>query len=87
MSLIRVCAISRAERIARWVAAIFVAAIAGSAATTGVWALAIPAAFGALILGAMAITGWCPGMPATRSADAAPNALGIPEARQSVDLD
>ena len=73
MSLFRVCAISRAERVARWVAAVFVAAV--------------PATIGALGLVAMAITGWCPGIPASRSADAAPNALGIPEARQSIDLD
>lgn len=87
MSLFRVCAISRAERVARWVAAVFVAAVAGSAVTAGAWALAVPATIGALALVAMAITGWCPGMPASRSADAAPNALGIPEARQSIDLD
>lgn len=87
MSLLRVCTITRGERIVRWAAAVFVAAIAGSAATTGVWALAVPALLGALVLAAMAITGWCPGIAATESADAAPNTLGIPEARQRIDLD
>lgn len=86
MSILRVCAISRGERIARWVATVFVAAIAGSAATTGAWALAIPAALGALILGAMAITGWCPGVPA-REESAEQNSFGIPEARQRLDID
>lgn len=87
MSLLRVCAISRGERIARWVASVFVAAIAGSAVTAGAWALAVPAALGALTLVAMAITGWCPGVPARTPEDATPNELGIPEARQSIDVD
>lgn len=87
MSLLRVCTITRGERVARWAAAVFVAAIAGSAATTGVWALAIPALLGALLLAAVAITGWCPGSAATESADDGPNAWDIPEARQRIDLD
>lgn len=87
MSLLRVCTITRGERIARWAAAVFVAAIAGSAATAGVWALAVPALLGALALVAMAITGWCPGVAATESAEDGPNAWDIPEARQRIDLD
>ncbi|MGP6203696.1 hypothetical protein [Microbacterium sp. F2] len=87
MSLLRVCTITRGERIARWAAAVFVAVIAGSAATTGVWALAVPAALGSLALVAMAITGWCPGVTATESAEDGPNVWDVPEARQRIDLD
>ena len=77
----RSCAVGRGERGIRAVIAVFLAAFALNN-LDNLWC-AIPAGTCSAFLAIGAITGWCPTDLVRRTPDeAAPNALGYPEARQ-----
>ncbi|MGZ8804330.1 MAG: YgaP family membrane protein [Microbacterium sp.] len=81
----RVCAVSRTERAFRAAASVFLAAFALSM-PDNLWC-AIPAGVCSALLMVGAVTGWCPtNLLPRRVDDTAPNALGIPEARQRIDV-
>lgn len=85
--LVQVCAISRRERIVRGAIAVIAAAAAVSAFGTGTWALGVAASVAAVVLTVLTVTGWCPSLPSLRPAPSSENELGIPEARQRIEID
>lgn len=81
----RVCAVTRTERILRAAMSVFVGAFALSM-SANLWC-AIPAGVCAALLMVGAITGWCPTSLLPRPVETSePNMLGIPEARQRIDV-
>ncbi len=81
----RVCAVTPVERVLRALAAVFVGAFALSMGDN-LWC-AIPAGICATLLLVGAVTGWCPTALLPRRVDAPQeNTLGIPEARQRIDV-
>lgn len=80
------CAVTRADRVSRGIAAAILAATI-LVVEPVLWC-AIPAAICATLLTVGAVTGWCPTdlLPSRRSAGSAPNGLGLPEALQDFDL-
>lgn len=82
----RVCAVTPGERVLRGVGSVFVGAFALSMADN-LWC-AIPAGVCAVLLLVGAITGWCPTSVIPRRMEAvAENDLGIPDARDHIDLE
>lgn len=77
------CTVTPGERIMRIAVAVFVGAFAVSMGAN-LWC-AIPAGVCAVLLAIGAVTGWCPALP-HRELAMAPNDLGIPEARQNIDI-
>ena len=81
----RVCAVTRTERVLRAAASVFLAAFALSM-TDNLWC-AIPAGVCSALLMVGAVTGWGPtSLLPRRVDDSEPNAIGIPEARQRIDV-
>jgi len=81
----RVCAVTPGERIGRAVAAVFMIALAVSLGDN-LW-IAAPAGVFATFLTIGAITGWCPtALIPRREQPVEQNDLGIPEARQRIDV-
>ncbi len=82
----RLCAVTPGERAVRAVLAVFMVALAFSFG--GNLVIAIPAGVVAVYFVIVAITGWCPSMPTLAREVEQPeqNTLGIPEARQHIDI-
>lgn len=85
------CRTGLGGRLTYGIITVFLAAFAGSTLHSDP-VIAIAAGVGAILVAIMAVTGWCPGASITVGAEAsttdaaAPNTLGIPDARQYVNL-
>ncbi len=81
----RLCAVTPGERAVRAVLAVFMVALAFSFGDSLI--IAIPAGAAAAYLVFAAVTGWCLSLPRfSREQTVEKNTLGVPEARQHIDV-